>query len=72
MLQMKDKVSFSVRKMATALSTSSQFREQQKTVSHMTVSRHLRRQTWGKVAHLRPTKPLLSAKNIRDRMTFCN
>lgn len=69
---MKDKVSCGVRKMAKILNNQQQSINDQITVSQMTVSRHLRRTEWGKISYRQPLKPLLSAKNINDRINFCN
>ena len=36
----------------------------------MTLSRHLRRTEWGKIAYKQAKKPLLSGKNVEDRQKF--
>ena len=40
-------------------------------IHESTVRRYVRSQPWGAVAFKRPVKPMLSAKNVQDRMACC-
>ena len=62
--EFKDKVSPGLRRVSRALNLSPGYVERGKTISHMTLSRHLRRTEWGKIVYKQPKKPLLSAKNV--------
>ena len=68
--EFKDKVSPGLRRVSRALNLSPGYVERGKRISHMTLSRHLRRTEWGKIAYKQPKKPLLSAKNVEDRQKF--
>jgi transposase len=60
----------STRKTAAAINLSNRFQRLEKKISHMTIQRHLKTTTWGNKAFKSPKKPLLSAKNIIDRVKF--
>jgi transposase len=69
---MRDVWGSSLRSTASILNGSAAFRVQEKSVSIWTVRNYLRTTTWGKVAYRGTVKPFLSAKNIQDRLNFCN
>jgi len=66
----KDKISPGLRRVSRALNFSPDYIEQGKTISHMTLSRYMRKTEWGKFAYKQVMKPLLSAKNVQDRLRF--
>jgi transposase len=68
---MADKWGSSLRTTARVLNHSTDFRAAGKTVSAWSIRRHLQTTAWGKVAYKGSVKPLLSAKNITDRLLFC-
>ena len=68
--ELKDKAGPGLRRVARMLNFSAQYTERNKKISHMTISRHVRKTEWGKTAYRQPTKPLLSAKNIENKIAF--
>ncbi|OXA38356.1 hypothetical protein Fcan01_26864 [Folsomia candida] len=68
--RMYRKLGSSVRKCAKALSESKRFLRKDKKLSHQTVQNFIKTTTWGKTAFKSSCKPLLSAKNISDRVRF--
>ena len=71
-LFMKDNWGASVRTMAASLANNHHPNESPRTISHMTIHNYLKTTPWGRTAYKGQIKPLLSNKNITDRMTFCN
>ena len=67
---MKDKVGASVRKCAEQLNLSDDYKKREKSVAPMTVQRYVKSTDWGKNAYKLKVKPLLSHKNVDDRLTF--
>lgn len=66
--QMYQKIGSSVRKCARRLNFSKRYRKKKKTISKDTVQKYLKRTKWGRRAYRRPTRPLLTEKNIKDLM----
>jgi len=67
---MKDKIGSSVRKCTKTLNNSEDFKSRNKTISKTCVQSYVKCKTWGKIARKLRAKPLLTPKNIRDRLTF--
>lgn len=67
----KDKVGVGTRTVAKKLNFSDSYKERGKTISHSAISKYLRKTTWGKHAYTQKVKPMLSQKNITDRVNFC-
>jgi transposase len=70
--KMYRKVGSSVRKMSKLLNLSKRYANKGKTISKDTVQNYLKKTTWGQKAFRSSTKPILSQKNIQDRMKFGN
>ena len=68
--EMKGECGASVRKCVKKLNMSDDYKERNKKISKTTVQKYLKTKEWGKVARKLKTKPLLSKKNVRDRMEF--
>lgn len=67
----KDKVGVGTRAVAKRLNFSECYYSINKNISHMTISRHCRSQDWGRRSYVPRIKPMLSEKNISDRIKFC-
>jgi transposase len=68
----KDKWGSSTRSCTKKLNSSKYLTERNQTVSRSTVRRFIVNKSWGKIAYKKPIKPLLTDKNIQDRLTFCD
>lgn len=68
----EDQWNASPAKTAKILNASDDFQQRCKTVSASTVRRFIRSTEWGKISYKPTVKPLLSMKNIADRIAFCN
>jgi transposase len=66
----RDKWNVSTRSLAKHFNQNSDMPFQNK-VSHSTISRYLQNTDWGKTAYRIQVRPLLTSKNIRDRIHFC-
>lgn len=66
----KDRVT-GIRSVVKKLNFSTEFQNRGKKIGVTTVRRYVRSTDWGKNAYKEPVKPLLSEKNINDRMKFC-
>jgi transposase len=69
---LKNKIGGSVRKTVRRLNASKRYQEKKKKICRRTVQNHVKRQPWGRTAYKRPVRPLLTAKNIRDRIRLGN
>ena len=67
---MQDKIGVGTRRVAKRLNFSADYQDRMKTISHITISRHVRGTSWG-YPYVQPVKPLLTVKNLRDRVSFC-
>jgi transposase len=67
----KDIWGASTRQVARILNASPEFVTTGLTISKSSVSSFVRSTDWGRIAYRVQTKPLLSSKNIADRLTFC-
>lgn len=67
---MKEKHGVSDRKCAAKLNSSLSYQKCNKTISRRTVQRYRKSTNWGKYAYSSQSKPLLSQKNIDDRIKF--
>ncbi|XP_054168970.1 uncharacterized protein LOC128966180 [Oppia nitens] len=70
--ELKDKVGGSLRKCVRKLNMSSDYINRDKTISRRTVQRYLKSTKWGSIARKMKVKPLLTPKNIADRLKFAN
>lgn len=70
--RMYRKTGSSTRKCAAAINLTNRFKRMDKKISKSTIQNHLKTTTWGNKAFKRSKKPLLSAKNIEDRLKFGN
>ena len=68
--RMYRKLGSSTRKCAAVLNQSKRFRRLNKKISYVTIHRHLKSTNWGRRAFKSLKKPLLSQKNIQDRLKF--
>lgn len=68
----KDKPGVGTRTVAKRLNFSERYQAQGKKISHMAISQYLRNTEWGKKSYVQPVKPMLTPKNISDRVRFCN
>jgi transposase len=68
---MEDKWGASLRSTAKAINRSEEFRAAGATISHVAIHRYLRTTDWGKTSFRADRKPLLTEKNIADRLAFC-
>jgi len=68
----RDQWGMSTRKIARIISAREGPANETPKISKSAVSTYLRSTDWGRVAYRQQTKPLLSAKNITDRLSFCN
>ena len=66
----KDRWNASIRKTTKWLNASDNFIGRQKTISATTVGDYIRSTDWGRVARKATIAPMLSAKNIQDRIAF--
>lgn len=62
----------STRKCAAALNLSKRFQMMGKKIAHTTMHNHLKTTDWGSKAFKSPKKPLLSPKNIKDRLKLAD
>jgi hypothetical protein len=69
-LKMKDNLGASVRKCVKRLNLSKNYIKRGKTISKTCVQNYIKSTNWGKIARKLRTKPLLSRKNIKDRLDF--
>lgn len=67
---MQDKIGVGTRRVAKQLNFSADYQERHKTISHSCISGHVRGTSWG-YPYVQPVKPLLTEKNLRDRVSFC-
>jgi IS30 family transposase len=67
---LKEKVGSSLRKTAKKLNFSKSYQQKGKTISYSTINNYVKSKNWGIKAYKRPYKPLLSIKNIEDRLKF--
>jgi transposase len=67
----RDEWGASTRRIAKTISADKDLYSVNTTISKSTVSAYVRTTDWGRVAYRAQVKPMLSAKNIRDRLTFC-
>lgn len=70
--EMRDKAGASLRKCAKKLNFSTWYQEHNKMISYGSIQSYLKTTDWGKVARKIRVKPLLSSKNIKDRLEFAN
>ena len=68
--QMKEVLGASVRKCVKKLNMSESYQNRKKTISKTSVQKYIKAKDWGKYARKLPVKPLLSQKNINDRLVF--
>jgi hypothetical protein len=68
----RDRWGASTRHVAKTLNGSAAFAETGRSISHSTVCSFLRSTDWGRVAYRAQVKPMLSQRNIADRLAFCN
>lgn len=68
----ENKPGVGTRTVAKKINFSISYQNRGKTISRTTVKDYVRRTEWGHHAYVRPIKPLLTEKNIRDRINFCN
>lgn len=68
----RDKVGVGTRKCTKSLNASLAAAGQDQTVSRSTVLRFLKETEWGCIPRFVKNKPLLSAKNVTDRIRFCD
>jgi transposase len=66
----KDQWNSSVRNTAKQLNLSDDFVNRNKTISCTTVCRYIRSTEWGRVAYKAKIAPMLTAKNVQDRLSF--
>jgi hypothetical protein len=69
---MLDRWGASERKTAKIINQTPEYLNVNMTVSRSTVRNYLQTTDWGRVAYHQQIKPLLTEKNIRDRLTFCS
>jgi transposase-like protein len=67
---MMNRTGASLRKCSKRLNFSNDYKSRNKTISHTAVQNYLKTTEWGRVARKLRPKPLLSKKNIKDRLTF--
>ena len=67
----KDKWGASIRKISKELSNPSDSDALHVKISKSTISRYLRTTPWGRTAYTCKIKPMLTTKNIADRLRFC-
>ena len=68
--EMKDNSGASIRKCVRKLNMSEDYQNRNKTISKTSVQNYVKSTDWGKYARKLRIKPLLSQKNIKDRLTF--
>jgi hypothetical protein len=68
--EMRDVLGASTRKCTKILNSSEDYLSRDKTISRTTVKDYVRSTEWGKTAYKPLVKPLLSSKNISDRLSF--
>lgn len=66
-----DKVGVGTRTATKKLNFCKDYQEINKIVSRSTVQKYVRSTPWGKHAYVQAVKPLLSEKNVKDRLSFC-
>jgi transposase len=69
---MREKLGASVRKTARKLNLSNSYTARGKEISRESVRRRLKRTSWGRKNYKSRTAPILSAKNIEDRLRFAD
>ena len=69
-IELKDKVGASVRKCVRKLNMSDVYKNRNKTISRKAVQNYLKTTNWGKIGRKLKVKPLLSKKNVNDRVRF--
>ena len=67
---MKNKIGSSLRSVCKTLNMSTNYKIRHKTISPNTIKNYLKTKDWGKIARKLKIKPLLSKKNIEDRLIF--
>lgn len=67
----ENKPGIGTRTAAKRISQSENYQQRQKNVSRSTVQRYVKSTNWGRHAYVKPIKPLLTEKNIRDKLSFC-
>jgi transposase len=67
----KNKWGASTRSCTKKLNGSKRYREENRKVSRSTVRRFIVSKEWGKTAYKKPIKPMLTDKNKKDRLAFC-
>jgi transposase len=67
--EMKENFGSSLRKCARRLNFSD-YQQRSKLISHSSIKKHINKTDWGKKCHRSYVKPLLSWKNIQDRLSF--
>lgn len=67
---MKEKLSASLRKTARKLNFTESYRSRGKKISKEAVRRQLKKTSWGQNNYRSPALPLISAKNVQDRLNF--
>lgn len=68
----RDRWGMSTRKIAKTLNASDEFTIASIKISKSCVTKYLLSTDWGRVAYRVQTKPLLTQRNIADRLAFCN
>lgn len=69
---MKDKKGAFTRKCVKKLNYGDDFKKRSKTISRRTVERHLKTREWRRNSYKFQVKPMLSQRNINDRLNFVN
>lgn len=65
-----EKIGSSVRKCVANLNSTNRFLKKNKKISKTIIQKYVKSTPWGRTAYKRPQKPLLTNKNINDRVKF--
>jgi transposase len=68
----RDKWNASIRKTAHTLNASTDYQVREKVISKSTVCSFIRSTDWGRIAYRAQTAPMLTEKNVRDRLAFAH